>query len=59
MVSMKLNEYPYLKLVHDIWFLRKKSGRIKTSYKQDHINLNADVDFDFAGPTVHGAGVLG
>jgi len=51
-----------LKLSFDTQFAPqtgKKSGRIKTSYKQDHINLNADVDFDFAGPTVHGAGVLG
>lgn len=37
----------------------KKSGKIKTAYKQDYINLNADVDFDFAGPTIHGAAVLG
>ncbi|XP_022087448.1 voltage-dependent anion-selective channel protein 2-like [Acanthaster planci] len=37
----------------------KKTGRIKTGYKRDYINLNADVDFDFAGPTVHGAAVAG
>lgn len=36
----------------------KKSGKIKSSYKRDHINLNCDVDFDFAGPTVHGAAVV-
>jgi len=37
----------------------KKSGKIKSSYKQEHVNLGCDVDFDFAGPTIHGAGVLG
>lgn len=38
---------------------RKKSGKIKSAFKQDYVNLNCDVDFDFAGPTIHGAGVLG
>ncbi|XP_064630409.1 voltage-dependent anion-selective channel protein 2-like isoform X1 [Lineus longissimus] len=38
---------------------QKKAGKIKTGYKRDYINVNCDVDFDFAGPTVHGAGVLG
>eukprot|EP00745_Piridium_sociabile_P001878 TRINITY_DN111303_c0_g1_i2.p1 TRINITY_DN111303_c0_g1~~TRINITY_DN111303_c0_g1_i2.p1 ORF type:complete len:283 (+),score=87.42 TRINITY_DN111303_c0_g1_i2:112-960(+) len=37
----------------------KKSGKIKTGYKQDYVNANVDVDFDFAGPTIHGAAVLG
>ncbi|XP_064601250.1 voltage-dependent anion-selective channel protein 2-like [Liolophura sinensis] len=37
----------------------KKSGKIKSAFKQDYVNLNCDVDFDFAGPTIHGAGVLG
>lgn len=37
----------------------KKSGKIKTGYKQDYLNVNCDVDFDFAGPTIHGAAVLG
>jgi len=37
----------------------KKSGKVKTAYKQDYINLNCDVDFDFAGPTVNGAAVVG
>ncbi len=38
---------------------RKKSGKIKTGYKQEYINANCDVDFDFGGPTVHSAAVLG
>jgi hypothetical protein len=38
---------------------RKKSGTIKTGYKQDYVNMECDVDFDFAGPTVNGALVLG
>ncbi|GFR93419.1 voltage-dependent anion-selective channel protein 2 [Elysia marginata] len=37
----------------------KKSAKIKSAYKMDYLHLNCDVDFDFAGPTVHGAGVLG
>ncbi|XP_076451765.1 non-selective voltage-gated ion channel VDAC2-like [Babylonia areolata] len=37
----------------------KKSGKIKTGYKQDYFNGNVDVDFDFAGPTVNAAAVLG
>jgi len=37
----------------------KKSGQIKTGYKRDYINFTTDVDFDFAGPTVHSTGVVG
>merc|ERR1712223_873645 len=37
----------------------KKSGSVKTGYKHDYLALNCDVDFDFAGPTVHGSAVLG
>lgn len=37
----------------------KRSGKIKTGYKNDYINGGMDVDFEFAGPTVHGALVLG
>jgi len=49
-----------LKLSFDTTFAPdsgKKSGKIKSAYKREHINLNCDVDFDFAGPTVHGAAV--
>jgi len=37
----------------------KKSGKIKSSYKREYMNANVDVDFDFAGPTIHSALVLG
>lgn len=37
----------------------KKNGKIKTEYKRDYFHHNVDLDFDFAGPTVHGAWVLG
>uniref|UniRef100_UPI00398E4EF0 non-selective voltage-gated ion channel VDAC1 n=1 Tax=Pristiophorus japonicus TaxID=55135 RepID=UPI00398E4EF0 len=37
----------------------KKSGKIKTGYKREHINLGIDVDFDIAGPAIRGAFVLG
>jgi len=51
-----------LKITFDTGFspqTGKKTGKIKTGYKRDYINLNADVDFDFAGPTIHGAAVAG
>jgi len=51
-----------LKLTFDTSFAPqtgKKSGKIKTAYKQDYINTNCDVDFDFAGPTINGSAVLG
>ncbi|XP_046551696.1 voltage-dependent anion-selective channel protein 2-like [Haliotis rubra] len=51
-----------LKLAFDTSFAPqtgKKSGKIKTGYKMDYLNLNCDVDFDFAGPAIHGAAVLG
>ncbi|KAJ7324412.1 hypothetical protein JRQ81_017432 [Phrynocephalus forsythii] len=38
---------------------RKKSGKIKSAYKRECVNLGCDVDFDFAGPAIHGAVVLG
>ena len=40
-------------------FDRKKDGKIKTGFKNDYVNMNCDVDFDFSGPTVNGAAVLG
>jgi len=51
-----------LKLAFDTSFAPqtgKKSGKVKTGYKNDYVNLNCDVDFDFSGPTIQGAGVLG
>lgn len=51
-----------LKLTFDTSFAPqtgKKSGKIKTAYKQDYINANCDVDFDFSGPTINAAAVAG
>jgi len=51
-----------LKLSFDTQFAPqtgKKNGKIKTQYKQEYVNVNCDVDFDFAGPTIHGAAVVG
>lgn len=42
-----------------VLFSRKKSGKIKSSYKRECINLGCDVDFDFAGPAIHGSAVFG
>ncbi|KAM6442176.1 non-selective voltage-gated ion channel VDAC2 isoform 2-T3 [Liasis olivaceus] len=51
-----------LKLTFDTTFspnTGKKSGKIKSAYKRECINLGCDVDFDFAGPAIHGSVVLG
>jgi voltage-dependent anion channel protein 2 len=51
-----------LKLSFDTQFVPqtgKKSGKIKTEYKQEYIHTNLDVDFNFAGPTILGAAVIG
>lgn len=32
---------------------------MKTAYKREYLNVGADVDLDFAGPTIHGAAVAG
>ncbi|CAB1343828.1 unnamed protein product [Coregonus sp. 'balchen'] len=37
----------------------QKSGKVKTAYKREFVNLGCDVDFDFAGPAIHGAAVVG
>ncbi|XP_023264249.1 voltage-dependent anion-selective channel protein 2-like, partial [Seriola lalandi dorsalis] len=38
-------------------FFSKKSGKLKTGYKRDFVNLGCDVDFE--GPIIHAAAVLG
>lgn len=38
---------------------RKKSGKIKSCYQHEHINLGCDVDYDINGTAVHGAVVVG
>ncbi|XP_026784975.2 voltage-dependent anion-selective channel protein 1 isoform X1 [Pangasianodon hypophthalmus] len=51
-----------LKLTFDASFspnTGKKSGKIKTNYKREHINLECDVDYDINGTAVHGAVVVG
>jgi len=35
----------------------KKSAKIKSAYKRNYFHGTADVDFDFAGPTVQASGV--
>ena len=40
-------------------FHSKKSGKVKTAYKREYINVGVDADLDFAGPTIHGAAVAG
>uniref|UniRef100_A0A673JX45 Non-selective voltage-gated ion channel VDAC3 n=1 Tax=Sinocyclocheilus rhinocerous TaxID=307959 RepID=A0A673JX45_9TELE len=35
----------------------KKSGKLKTGYKRDFVNVSCDIDFE--GPVVHSAAVLG
>ena len=50
------------KLVFDSTFCPQsgaKSGKVKTSYKQDMVTLNADVDLNLGGPTVNASAVVG
>ncbi|XP_058715243.1 voltage-dependent anion-selective channel protein 3 isoform X3 [Poecile atricapillus] len=39
--------------------IRKKSGKLKTSYKREYIHLGCSVDIDLSGPTIYGWAVLG
>lgn len=57
-IDFKLHD---IDLLANWWFHinRKKSGKVKTAYKREYVNLGCDVDFDFAGPTIHGAAVAG
>uniref|UniRef100_A0A672REA5 Non-selective voltage-gated ion channel VDAC1 n=1 Tax=Sinocyclocheilus grahami TaxID=75366 RepID=A0A672REA5_SINGR len=51
-----------LKLTFDSSFspnTGKKSGKIKSGYQREHINLGCDVDYDINGTAVHGAMVVG
>ena len=52
-----------LKLTFDTTFslnTGKKSGKIKSAYKRERLNLGCDVDFGFAGPLIfHGSAVFG
>jgi len=37
----------------------KKSAKVKTAYQScDYLHTTADIDADFAGPTIHGSGVF-
>ncbi|NXA06848.1 VDAC3 protein, partial [Sapayoa aenigma] len=37
----------------------KKSGKLKTSYKREFVNLGCNIDIDLSGPTIYGWAVLG
>jgi len=37
----------------------RKSAKIKSAYRNEYLHSTADVDFDFAGPTIHGSTVFG
>uniref|UniRef100_A0A8C9FTY9 Non-selective voltage-gated ion channel VDAC3 n=1 Tax=Pavo cristatus TaxID=9049 RepID=A0A8C9FTY9_PAVCR len=37
----------------------KKSGKLKTSYKREYVNLGCNIDIDLSGPTIYGWAVLG
>uniref|UniRef100_A0A8B9PC84 Non-selective voltage-gated ion channel VDAC3 n=1 Tax=Apteryx owenii TaxID=8824 RepID=A0A8B9PC84_APTOW len=36
-----------------------KSGKLKTSYKREYVNLGCNIDIDLSGPTIYGWAVLG
>lgn len=42
----------------ELLFYRKKSGVFSTTYKNEHVNMNTDVDLDAAAPKMHGAAVF-
>ena len=46
-------------LSHLFLSLSKKSGKIKSAYKREHVNVGCDVDYDINGTAVHGAAVVG
>lgn len=59
-VGSQVEASPSQKCCNRLFHLnRKKSGKVKTAYKREYVNLGCDVDFDFAGPTIHGAAVVG
>ncbi|NXM71169.1 VDAC3 protein, partial [Serilophus lunatus] len=37
----------------------KKSGKLKTSYKREYVNVGCSIDIDFSGPTIYGWTVVG
>ena len=37
----------------------KKTAKIKSAFRNEYIHSTADVDFDFAGPTIQGSTVVG
>lgn len=37
---------------------RNKAAKLKTSYKRDYVNVDADVDLQMTGPVFRGAGVF-
>ncbi|NXC13142.1 VDAC1 protein, partial [Corythaeola cristata] len=54
------NYFAFIIFRRDSFFLfRKKSAKVKTGYKREHINIGCDMDFDIAGPSIRGALVLG
>uniref|UniRef100_A0A7M4DVR9 Non-selective voltage-gated ion channel VDAC3 n=1 Tax=Crocodylus porosus TaxID=8502 RepID=A0A7M4DVR9_CROPO len=61
-VSMEDQLADGLKLALDTTFVPntgKKSGKLKTSYKREYINLGCNIDADLSGPTINGWAVLG
>ncbi|XP_040394293.1 voltage-dependent anion-selective channel protein 3 isoform X1 [Cygnus olor] len=61
-VSMENQLAEGLKVALDTVFVPntgKKSGKLKTSYKREYVNLGCNIDIDLSGPTIYGWAVLG
>ncbi|NXL84705.1 VDAC3 protein, partial [Alectura lathami] len=61
-VSMEDQLAEGLKVALDTVFVPntgKKSGKLKTIYKREYVNLGCTIDMDLSGPTIYGWAVLG
>ncbi|POI33236.1 hypothetical protein CIB84_003012 [Bambusicola thoracicus] len=39
--------------------IRRKSEKLKASYKREYVNLGCNIDFDLSGPAIYGWALLG
>lgn len=59
MIELLPTSIPFQRYEILSFLFRKKSAKVKTGYKREHINIGCDMDFDIAGPSIRGALVVG